>query len=69
MHNFSIFMHELDDGRYYLFGYYEYTGTDYRSDMKKLAAEPRNQQWLSVASAWREVLGHDARALDLIPAL
>ena len=47
MHNFSIFIHELD-GKYYLFGYYEYTGTDYKADMEKLGAEPRNQKWLSV---------------------
>jgi L-rhamnose mutarotase len=46
MHNFSIFIHQFDNGRYYLFGYYEYTGDDYEGDMKKLAAEPRNQQWL-----------------------
>ncbi|MGH7745572.1 MAG: L-rhamnose mutarotase [Candidatus Dormibacteria bacterium] len=48
MHNFSIFIHQLDDGKYYLFGYYEYTGTDYKADMAKLSAEPCNQQWLSV---------------------
>jgi L-rhamnose mutarotase len=48
MHNFSIYMHQLDDGKYYLFGYYEYTGTDYKGDMEKLGAEPRNQKWLSV---------------------
>jgi L-rhamnose mutarotase len=48
MHNFSIYMRQLDDGKYYLFGYYEYTGTDYKADMEKLAAEPRNQKWLSV---------------------
>jgi L-rhamnose mutarotase len=48
MRNFSIFIHQLDNGRYYLFGYYEYTGTDYKSDMAKLATEPRNQKWLSV---------------------
>ena len=47
MHNFSIFIHPLDDGKYYLFGYYEYTGTDYKADMAKLSAEPRNQKWLS----------------------
>jgi L-rhamnose mutarotase len=47
MHNFSIFIHQLDDGRYYLFGYYEYSGDAYDDDMKKLAAEPRNLQWLS----------------------
>jgi L-rhamnose mutarotase len=50
MHNFSIYMRQLDDGKYYLFGYYEYTGTDYKADMEKLGAEPRNQKWLSVTS-------------------
>ena len=47
MRNFSIFLHQLDNGNYYLFGYYEYTGTDYEDDMTKLAAEPRNREWLS----------------------
>ena len=46
MHNFSIFIQKLEDGRYYLFGYYEYTGNDYEADMEKLDAEPRNQEWL-----------------------
>jgi L-rhamnose mutarotase len=48
MHNFSIYMRQLDDGKYYLFGYYEYTGADYKADMEKLGAEPRNKKWLSV---------------------
>jgi L-rhamnose mutarotase len=30
-----------------LFGYYEYTGRSYKADMEKLAAEPRNQEWLA----------------------
>lgn len=47
MHHFSIFLHQLDNGQYYLFGYYEYTGDDYEGDMGKLAAEPRNAEWLS----------------------
>jgi L-rhamnose mutarotase len=47
MHNFSIFLHEID-GRWYEFGYYEYTGDDFDGDMAKLAAEPRNQAWLKV---------------------
>jgi L-rhamnose mutarotase len=51
MHNFSIFLHQLDNGQYYLFGYYEYTGDDYKADMAKLAAEPRNQEWLSNTDA------------------
>jgi L-rhamnose mutarotase len=50
MHNFSIYMRQLDDGKYYLFGYYEYTGADYKVDMEKLGAEPRNQKWLSVTA-------------------
>ena len=48
MHNFSIFIHQLDDGRYYLFGYYEYTGNDYKADMQRLAQESRNKQWLQM---------------------
>ena len=47
MHNFSIYIQQLEDGKYYLFGYYEYTGSDYDGDMAKLAREPRNQKWLS----------------------
>jgi L-rhamnose mutarotase len=47
MHNFSIFLHKIE-GRYYEFGYYEYTGDDYEGDMAKLAAEPRNKEWLKV---------------------
>lgn len=46
--NFSIFLRQLDDGRYYLFGYYDYVGEDYEADMARLAAEPANRQWLSV---------------------
>ena len=47
MKSFSIYLHELDDGKYYLFGYYEYDGSDYAADMAKLAAEPRNIEWLT----------------------
>jgi L-rhamnose mutarotase len=47
MHNFSIFMHQID-GKWYEFGYYEYTGDDYEADMAALDAEPRNKEWLKV---------------------
>ena len=40
MHNFSIYMHQLDDGKYYLFGYYEYTGSDYKGDMDNSELKP-----------------------------
>jgi len=45
IHNFSIFLTEID-GKWYEFGYYEYTGDDYKGDMAKLAKEPRNIEWL-----------------------
>lgn len=48
MRNFSIYLKQLENNSYYLFGYYEYTGTNYQADMEKLAAEPRNQEWLKV---------------------
>ena len=48
MENFSIFMHQFDDGKYYLFGYYEYTGTDFEKDMADLAKKDRNIEWLKV---------------------
>lgn len=48
MENFSIFMHQLDNGKYYLFGYYEYTGDDYEKDMAALDKEPRNIEWLNM---------------------
>lgn len=46
--SFSIFEHQLPDGQHYLFGFYEYMGSDFDSDMKSLASEPRNKEWLSL---------------------
>jgi L-rhamnose mutarotase len=51
MHNFSIYIQKMDDGQYYLFGYYEYTGNNYKADMDTMAKEPRNIQWLSKTDA------------------
>jgi len=47
MHNFSIYLHEID-GKWYEFGYYEYTGDDFEGDMAELAKEPRNKEWLKI---------------------
>jgi len=38
--NYSIFYR---DG--YLFSYFEYTGTDFKADMAKMAADPTTQRW------------------------
>jgi len=48
MHNFSIFLKQLDNGKWYLFGYYEYTGNDYEADMASLDKEKRNIEWLEM---------------------
>ena len=64
MHNFSIFLTEID-GKWYEFGYYEYSGDDFDGDMAKLAEEPRNIEWLQMCdpmqiplegeTGWREM--------------
>ena len=64
MHNFSIYLTQID-GKWYEFGYYEYTGDDFDGDMAKLDAEPRNTEWLQLCNpmqiplegeiGWREM--------------
>jgi L-rhamnose mutarotase len=48
IHNFSIYLRQLDDGKYYEFACYAYTGDDYEADMAWLAAQPDNQAWLAL---------------------
>jgi len=45
--NYSIYLHEIE-GKPYLFSYFEYVGTNYEEDMKKMAADSVTQRW------WRE---------------
>ena len=47
MHNFSIYLQQIE-GKWYEFGYYEYTGSDFDKDMALLDKEPRNMEWLKV---------------------
>ena len=47
MHNFSIYLQQIE-GKWYEFGYYEYTGDDFDADMAKLDAEAR----LIAADTW-----------------
>lgn len=46
--NYSIYLTQFDDGKWYLFGYFEYTGNDFEADMKKLAADNQVKRW------WKE---------------
>ena len=43
--NYSIFLHEIN-GDFYLFGYYEYIGANYDSDMKKIDNDPATIAWI-----------------------
>jgi L-rhamnose mutarotase len=45
--NFSIHERAID-GKLYLFAYLEYTGKDFDSDMKRMAADPETVRW------WKE---------------
>jgi L-rhamnose mutarotase len=51
MRDFSIYLRNLDDGKPYLFAYYEYDGRDYDGDMARLAREQRNIDWLAVTDS------------------
>lgn len=46
--NYSIYLRKLPDGKHYLFSYFEYTGTDFKADMARMAADPTTLKWWSV---------------------
>ena len=46
--NYSIYLTQFPDGKYYLFSYFEYTGNDFDADMAKMAEDPTTQKW------WKE---------------
>ena len=46
--NYSIYLTQFDDGRWYLFSYFEYTGSDFDADMKKLGEDSEVKRW------WKE---------------
>ncbi len=56
LRNYSIFLRQLDDGRHYLFGYFEYHGDDFAADMAKMAADPVTQQWWAECKPCQEPL-------------
>ncbi|SLN77497.1 L-rhamnose mutarotase [Roseisalinus antarcticus] len=46
--NFTIYLTRFPDGQLYEFAHYEYVGADYEGDMARLAAHPRNIEWLKM---------------------
>ena len=55
--NYSIFLTRLDDGRDYLFACFEYVGTDFAADQKKMAADPATQRWWKLTDPLQEPIG------------
>ena len=51
--NYSIFLKRPEN---LLFGYWEYTGSDFAADAAKMAADPRTQEWGSVCMPCQEPL-------------
>jgi len=43
--NYSIYLAEVEEGKFYLFSTFEYAGDDFEADMKKMAADPNTQRW------------------------
>jgi L-rhamnose mutarotase len=57
LRNYSIFLQRLDDGRDYLFAYFEYSGSDFASDMARMAADPETQRWWKLTEPCQDPLG------------
>ena len=45
MHDFTIYLQKID-AKWYEFGCYEYTGSNFKEDMAAMAKEPRTIAWL-----------------------
>lgn len=56
IHNYSIFLRRLTDGRHYLFSYFEYAGGDFAADLAKMAADPVTQKWWAACKPCQEPL-------------
>lgn len=53
IHNYSIFLKEPEN---LLFGYWEYTGSDFDADAAIMAADPRTKEWWDVCMPCQEPL-------------
>jgi L-rhamnose mutarotase len=51
--NYSIFLREPEN---LMFSYFEYHGTDFASDMAKMAADPKTQEWWKVCGPMQRPL-------------
>jgi L-rhamnose mutarotase len=54
--NFSIYTAAMDNGKQYLFGYYEYVGDEYEKDMAEMRALPEYALWLEETDSCQKPL-------------
>jgi len=43
--NYSIYLAEVEKGKFYLFSYFEYIGDDFEADMAKMAKDKTTKRW------------------------
>ena len=58
IHNYSIYLREPEN---LLFGYWEYTGSDFESDMKILGEKPVCRRWLALTDPCQKPLDSAAK--------
>jgi L-rhamnose mutarotase len=51
IHNYSIYRHGT-----LLFAYFEYHGDDFAADMRKMAADPKTQEWWKITDPMQQQL-------------
>jgi L-rhamnose mutarotase len=54
--NYSIFLRPWPDGKFYLFSYFEYIGSDFAADMAAMAADRRTQEWWALCKPCQQPL-------------
>ena len=60
--NYSIHLRTFDNGKQYLFSYFEYVGDDFDADMAAIAADEETQRWWAVCKPCQSPL--DKRGPD-----
>lgn len=60
IHNYTIFVRQLDDGRHYAFSYFEHSGADFAADMRAMTADPATQRWWALCEPCQEPLSDRA---------
>ncbi len=81
--NYSVYLGQVAEDEYYLFGHYEYVGPDYEKDMARAVSDKKVQQWCSLTdplqkplptrkegehwAAWKEVFHYKGPSFESIP--